>query len=181
VPSIPSNPAFSNVQRSASSVPSWKNIGQTSEDTRASTIGKISAHPQWRRSPHTAATARPPGASTRCIAASARSGSGTYISPSAQSTTSKDPSGRSSDSASIRRKRAFSTPRAAATVAASCVIRSEMSVPTTDPDPPTASAAGKETSPVPQATSSTRSPGRSAAISSSRCCAGQSWRFHAPS
>ena len=48
-------PASVIVIDSRSPVPSWKNIGQTSDSTRASTIGKISAHPQRLRAPQTTA------------------------------------------------------------------------------------------------------------------------------
>lgn len=64
-------------------MPVRKNIGQTSDCTRASTIGKMSTQPQLRRSPHTAATERPPGLRMRRISTTARSGSGTYIKPNA--------------------------------------------------------------------------------------------------
>ena len=50
---------------------------------------KIAAHPQFSRRPHTAAAAVPPGLRVRCISATARVGSGTYIKPRALRTTSK--------------------------------------------------------------------------------------------
>ena len=68
--------------------------------------------------------------------------------------------------AAPRRRRARSrrcpAPRSAATRRAASTISPEMSVPTTAPRRPTVSATRKLTSPVPQATSSTRSPGRRA-------------------
>ena len=70
--------------------------------TCASTMGKISAHPQRSRRPQTAATARPPGCSTRYISCKALTGCGTYIKPSAHRATSKVPSGSKSSSASMR-------------------------------------------------------------------------------
>ena len=142
-----------------------KNIGQTSDCTRASTIGKMSAQPQLRRSPQTAETARPPGFRTRCISATARSGSGAYIRPSAHSATSKVPPSRASSSASMRceahvgdalRARQLAAPSRSSPRRCRCRA----------PLPPgaTAVAARNVTRPVPQATSSTRSPGARRAI-----------------
>ena len=132
--------AAANARASVSPVPRWKNIGQTSDATRASAIGKISAQPQLRLAPQTAAAALPPGLSTRRISRSARTGSGTYISPSAQAAASKLPSTNGSSSASARSKPALSAPRSAATRRAASTIAPEMSVPMTAPLRPTASA-----------------------------------------
>jgi hypothetical protein len=136
-------------------------------------MGKISAQPQFRRAPHTVAAARPPGRSTRRISRSAFSGSATYINPSAQSTASNPASGCSSASASIRRKSPV-RPRDAAAAATDATMSSEISEAATNPLAPTVSAARNVTRPVPQATSSTRSPGWSAASASIRSCAGRS-------
>ncbi len=80
---------------------------------------------------------------------------GTYISPSAQSATSNDPSGKSSASVSIRAAVIGADARRGASAATCAIIASEMSVAVTAPDGPT-SAASNVTRPVPQATSSTR-------------------------
>jgi hypothetical protein len=58
---------------------------------------------------------------------------------------------------------------------AASTIAPERSTPSTHPAGPTERAAANETSPVPQATSSTRSPPRSAAAASSAVCASASW------
>jgi hypothetical protein len=138
-------------------------------------IGTISAQPHCRLAPHTAAAARPPGHSSRRISHSARTGSGTYISPSAHTAASKPASGSGSASASARSKRALASSRSAAPRCAVSTISPEMSVPTTVPSRPTVTAARKLIRPVPQATSSRRSPGRNAAMPSIRECAGSSW------
>ena len=140
-------------------VPSRKNSGQTSDRTRASTMEKICAHPHLLRSPHTAATARPPDLRTRKSSPTARSGSGTYMSPSAHRVASNVPSPKCSCSASIRSKRTLAIRLASATRRAAITICSEISVPTTSPLAATRDAALNETRPVPQATSRTRSPG----------------------
>ncbi len=82
------NPASLSDASSARGAPSTKNIGHTSDATRASTIGNTSAQPQRERSPHTEPTARPPGRTTRCISDRASAGRGTYIRPREQSATS---------------------------------------------------------------------------------------------
>jgi hypothetical protein len=97
------------------------------------------------------------------------------MSPSAQAAASKLPSTNGSSSASARSKPALSAPRSAATRRAASTIAPEMSVPMTAPLRPTASAIRRLTSPVPQATSSTRSPGCRASMSSIREWAGSSW------
>ena len=132
-------PAAAKARASMSCVPSWKNIGQTSDATRASVIGKISAQPQARRAPQTATAARPPGRSTRRISPRARTGSGTYISPRPHRAASKQPSQNGSSSASARSNRTWSRPRAAAARAAASIISPAMSVPTTAPAAPTVS------------------------------------------
>jgi hypothetical protein len=62
----------------------------------------------------------------------------------------------------------FATPRSVAELRADSTIFSEMSVATTSPLGPTRSAAMNAATPVPVATSSTRSPGRGAANASVR-------------
>jgi hypothetical protein len=79
-----------------------------------------------------------------------------------------------SASASARSNRALSTSRWSAWQHAASTISPEMSVPTTEPHSPTAAAMRKLTRPVPHATSSTRSPGCRATMSSIRDCAGSS-------
>src|SRR5262249_18690768 len=79
---ISSNPAIDIAVDKLSPVPNWKNRGQTSDFTRASTTGKIPAQPHRSRRPQTAAPIRPPGFNNRRIRRKAFSGSGTYMRPS---------------------------------------------------------------------------------------------------
>ena len=142
----------------------------------------VAARPRRRRSqtaptsrsatarPTRPAPMRPPGRSTRRISRSACSGSGMYIRPSAHSATSKPASGRSSCSASMRAKRDVATGRApcARCRAASTIASGQVDAQHARRPAPTARAAASATSPVPQATSSTRSPGASCGLRQQR-------------
>jgi Methyltransferase domain len=154
----------------ASRWPRPKNSGQTSLRTSASTMPNSGAQPQRARSPHTASAARPPGRSTRCSSRSAASGSGRYIRPSAHSARSKPASGSASSSASMRAKLACRRCWACARSAAARTIAPDRSTPSTRPRAPTACAAAIDTTPVPQATSSTCSLGAGDAAASSSAC-----------
>ena len=170
--------AAANTRASVSPCPRRKNSGQTSLATSASTTGNSADQAQRARSPHTAATKRPPGRNTRRISATPRSGSGRYIRPSAHSATSTLASGSASVSASMRWNSTFDSRRRSARCRAASTICPDRSTPSTRPCAPTASAAAKVTRPVPQATSSTCSPERSAAMASSSVWAGSNCDCH---
>ena len=112
----------------------------------------------------------PPDTMTRRHSRAAASMSGTKKMPEAQMTASNDPSGRSSactspTRTSIGRPSGSSVPRAISS------MPSEMSMPSTDPDGPTRSAAARAAWPVPVATSRTRAPGWRSATSMRRSAA----------
>ena len=78
----------------------------------------------------------------------------------------------------MRANVAWRTCRSRACWRALSTIREERSTPTTLPFGPTAAAAASDTMPVPQATSSTASPGTSAALAITRACIGESCACH---
>lgn len=78
----------------------------------------------------------------------------------------------------MRSKETFATPSAAARAPAAATMPPDRSVPGTWPSAPTDRAALNVTSPVPQATSSTRSPERSANAPSKAPCADASGDAH---
>ena len=102
----------------------------------------------------------------RAISTAALAGSAANISPSRQSTASKEAEGSAMSSRSRSRVRTLVSPLDAARRAAMRVIAGTTSVSTTSPRGPTSGAAASPVPPGPQASSSTRSPGRSAARAS---------------
>ncbi len=126
------NPAASSVVVTAPDAPRAKNIGQTSDATRAPTIGNSSAHPQLRRSPQTDTTTRPPDFNTRKSSRVAASGSGTYINPSEHSATSNVRSTRRS-SASQQSSSTFARLLSANLAPRSAIIFWDRSVARTQP------------------------------------------------
>ena len=141
-------------------------------------LGKIADQPHFDRSPHTASDTRPPGRNTLYISRKACSGSGMYMSPRAQRATSMLASGRANVSASMRENMQFDIFRSLARRPAAFIILSERSMPSTCPFGPTARAAPKETSPVPQAISSTRSPTAGDANANRASCASANCACH---
>ena len=159
--------------------PRAKNSGHTSLSTRASTIGKIDAHPQLRRSPHTAAIIRPPGRRVGGHLGDRRvRGRHVHQPERAQRCIERRPVTERLARA-LRRRIAASRPVRGHTrgrvvpCRRPCVPRCRWR--RTRPSLPTAAAAGRVTMPVPQATSTTDSPGWSAASASTASCAGLSW------
>jgi acetoin utilization deacetylase AcuC-like enzyme len=110
-------------------------------------------------------TTRPPDAATRRISARAPARSGMNIKPIWHSTTSYDSSGKGSEVASPTCQSIAGSTGAAVDVATS-IMSGARSMAVTAPSGPTRSAARRATTPVPQATSSTRSPGRMSAAAS---------------
>ena len=109
----------------------------------------------------TMSPSRPPGTSTRCISASAADRSGKNCSPSWQHTTSNEPSA-SGIATALPSRHTMGAPVAAgpaALAAATASMPGFRSKPTTPPVRPNRCEANRATTPVPQATSRTRSPG----------------------
>ena len=120
----------------------------------------------WSIDRHTRAASRPPGASTLAISASAAGRSGKNCRPAWQQTTWKLWAGNG-----IRPALACTHPVGAPVTGrlpATANMPGLRSSPATRPPGPTRSAASRATTPVPQATSSTRSPTAGVAEPSSR-------------
>jgi hypothetical protein len=108
----------------------------------------------------------PAGANSRRISATAWLRSGMNMRPIWHSTTSKRSSSNGIDVASPTCHSMGGGLAGAGVAAATSIISAARSMPVTDPVDPTRSAASRAITPVPQATSSTCSPGCRAAASS---------------